>query len=88
MTHRLELTAEVGKALEKSTDGLVGIVRIEVIASEISILDPVSEHVEGGREHGSSNRQDGFLRAASGHDAQELGVQGAGLDAHCGPRGP
>jgi hypothetical protein len=58
MTHRLELTAEVGKALEKSTDGLVGIVRIEVIASEISILDPVSEHVEGGREH----RQDDFPR--------------------------
>jgi hypothetical protein len=64
MAHRLELTAEVSKALEKSTDGLVGIVRIEVIASEISLLDPASEHVEGSLVH----RQDGFLRAASGHD--------------------
>ena len=79
------MASEIGKAFEQSADGFVGIVPGEIIGTKVCVVHAIPEHVVGSREHGSGHRENGFLGAAPGFDAQELGVQITGLNAYSGP---
>jgi hypothetical protein len=52
---------------------------VEVAGAQIWVEGAVPEHGIGGSENGSGDRTDGFLGAATGTQAVELGLQVASL---------
>lgn len=61
----IDMTPEVGEALEEAVDSFVGIMAVEVIGSNVGVLDVAPEHVIGGRRDGGGYREDGFLGTAA-----------------------
>ena len=63
----------------------------EVSGAQVSVLDPVFEHLVGGGEHGGGDREGGFLGSATCAQAVELTLQIRVLNAHgcpgCGNHG-
>src|SRR5258706_15531953 len=74
---RLDLhgVAKVSQAFDQGFFLLVGGTAIEVIETEVLIHRPVLEHVVDGGKDGAGNGHDGFVGAAPGFDAVELGLQ-------------
>jgi hypothetical protein len=60
--------SEVGEASHEAMDGLGLVAAIEVVWTEVAVVDAVAEHVKDGGKHGSSDREDGLLGAATGLD--------------------
>src|SRR6187551_1844240 len=87
MSRRWNIAAEVLKPLEEASDGFGSVLVVEVFAAEIVVLGAVAQHVVCRGEHRGGDGEDGLLGAAASLDAQELGTQVAGLDAHGGPGG-
>jgi len=58
---------------------------VEVAGAEILVFGAVLEHVVGSRQHRGRDRADGFLGAATGAQAVELGLQIAPRLADGGP---
>src|SRR5437867_5220716 len=76
---------EVAKAPDQAMDDLGAISAIEVIGTEIRVLDTVTQHEVGGGKHRGCDGEDGLLGAASGLDAEEQRVEVAVLHPHAGP---
>lgn len=75
------LTSEVMESADEASDGVVTLALIEVARTKIAIRHAVAEHEVGGGEHRSGNGQDRLLGPTPCLEAQELGMQVAGLDA-------
>src|SRR5437867_10440587 len=80
----LHRVADLLKTADEAVGGLVGVGAVEVGGAQIVPLGAVAQHVPGGGEHGGGHGDDGFLGAATGTNAVELGLQVAALDLHGG----
>jgi hypothetical protein len=61
--------------------------RREVIGAEVAVRHAVAGHVVARAEHGGRNGEDGFLGAAPGFEAEELGLEVRALRPYGGPGG-
>ena len=84
---KLNLATEVVQSSHEALDGLGAAAAREVVGAEILVFGTIFEHVVSGGEHGGGNREDGFLGAAPGLQAQELGLKVGALDSDRGPGG-
>ena len=75
MSDGIDVAPKVGETFEQASNGFLGMMAVEVIGAKVGVLHTIPEHVVSGGEHGSSHREDGFLGAAPGLDAEELGAQ-------------
>jgi len=71
----LHLASELVETAHEPRDGLGLVQSIEVIRSEVLLLDAVAEHVVGGGQHGGGDGEDGLLGPAAGLEPQELAAQ-------------
>src|SRR5207249_1695593 len=68
--------------------GELGLVAaVEVVGTEVTVVDVVFEHVVGGGQHGGGDGEDGLLGASTALDPQELGSEVGVLFPGGRPRG-
>lgn len=75
------------ESFEKTLDGLGLVSVVEEAGAQVVVFGAIAQHVVRGCEQGGCDGEDGLLAPSTGLDAQELGVQVAGLDAHRCPCG-
>jgi len=56
-----DLATEITQAADETFDDLGAVATIEVVRSEISVLDAVAQHEVGGGEHRRGDGEDGLL---------------------------
>jgi hypothetical protein len=71
----VDLTAEIPQAPHEVADGLGFVPAGEVIGAEVVVHDAIAQHGVARAEHGGRDGEDGFLGAAAGLAAQELGLE-------------
>lgn len=79
------MVAQISEPPEQALDRFAGVEPAEVVGAEVRIADTIGKHVPHRGEHGSGDREDGFLGATSCLDAQELGVQVGAFHSDGGP---
>src|SRR5262245_54496568 len=67
--------SEIVKPGDKALRELCFVAPIEMIGAEITVVSVAREHVIGGREHRSGDREDGLLGSAATLDPKELGSE-------------
>src|SRR5216684_4772250 len=83
----LNIAAKIIKASHEPQDSFGAIASGEVISTEVMIWNSVLPHMPHGSEHGGGNRQDGFFRATTAAQTQELGLQVSVLHPNRSPGG-
>src|SRR2546422_2926300 len=83
----LDGKAEIVKARDQALGELGLVAPIEVVGTEVTVVDVVFEHVVGGGQHGGGDGEDGLLGASPALDPQELGSEVGVLFPGCRPRG-
>src|SRR3982074_3522366 len=78
----LNIATKVIESSHEPQDGFGTIALGEVIGPRILVFDTVFEHVPDGGEHGSGDREDGFLGATPTAQTQYLGWQVAVFPPH------
>src|SRR3989441_12649516 len=68
----LDGKAEIVKARDQALGELGLVAAIEVVGTEVTVIDAVFEHVVGGGQHGGGDGEDGLLGASPALDSQEL----------------
>lgn len=76
----LHSKADLLKAADKASGGLMCVGAIEVSGAEVLPFGAVAQHVPDGGEHGSGDSGDGFLGATTCAQAVELGLGIAAQD--------
>jgi hypothetical protein len=77
--------ADLLQPSDKAVGCFMHIRAIEVSRPKVMPFGAVAQHMPSGGEHGGGHRDDGFLDAATGAKAVELGLQVAALDLHGRP---
>src|SRR5262245_63770463 len=78
---------ELLKAVDEAMSELGLVPAVEVIGTEIPVIDVVLEHVVGGDQPRRGDGEDGFLGAATALEAEELRSEVGVLGAGGGPGG-
>ena len=71
----MDFEAEFLEAADETVGDLGAVSSIEVVGTQVVVLDPIAEHVIGGDEHGGGYGDDRLLRTAAALDTQELCAQ-------------
>src|SRR5712691_6803581 len=82
----LDCVAEVGELPDEVLRELGPIGALEVLCSEVDVVEAALEHVVGGGEDRGGNGEDGLFRSSPGPEAEELGLQVAAAHPDRGPR--
>lgn len=70
------MVARISERLEQTLDGFAGVEPAEVVGAEVRIADTVGKQLPHRAEHGSGDREDGFLGAASCLEGAGTGCTG------------
>ena len=66
---QFDLTSRDLESADESVDGLGLVKGVEVIGTEVVVLDPVAQHVVRGGGHGGRDGEDGLFGSAPGLEA-------------------
>src|SRR3989442_3785134 len=83
----LDGKAEIVKARDQALGELGLVAPIEVVGTEVTVVDVVFEHVVGGGQRGGGDGEDGLLGASAALDPQGLSAEVAVFLTSGGPRG-
>src|SRR5262252_4463653 len=78
---------ELLKALDEAVGEFRFVPAVEVVGAEVAIVEVVFEHMIGRDEHRRGDGEDGFLRASTALEAEELRAEVSVLGAGDSPGG-